>query len=261
MKEFAATVKLHNNLLRERREMLGLSAPKFAQAVGLAYGTYVRLENLHDSPIGTKGDWRTAALKIAEYHATPPEQLWPQTLLSVRKNSAVLKLSAGDAMMLAGNIDEATALLSEDASPEELMGSLEAVKTVRASLKQLTPREEAVLRARFGLDGSEEQDLAEIGRTHGVSRERIRQIELQALWKLRHLRSRDRARLRELAGVTEADVKALEQRGGVGRMQSTPKRPHAPPPPSTPAPEGLTLAESAAYFEGQRMRSAQEQQR
>ncbi len=50
----------------------------------------------------------------------------------------------------------------------------------------LTPREQRVLTLRFGLDGGEKRTLAEIGQEFGVFAERIRQIEYQALRKLRH---------------------------------------------------------------------------
>jgi len=55
------------------------------------------------------------------------------------------------------------------------------------SLKILTPREEVIIRMRFGLNSAgEEYTLEEIGRHLGVTRERIRQIEARALAKLRH---------------------------------------------------------------------------
>ena len=53
-------------------------------------------------------------------------------------------------------------------------------------LKSLTPREELVLRMRFGVGDGSEQTLEEVGRSFNVTRERIRQIESKALRKLRH---------------------------------------------------------------------------
>jgi RNA polymerase primary sigma factor len=53
-------------------------------------------------------------------------------------------------------------------------------------LESLTPREREVLRLRFGLDRGQPRTLDEVGREFGVTRERIRQIEVKALRKLRH---------------------------------------------------------------------------
>ena len=55
---------------------------------------------------------------------------------------------------------------------------------LRDSLTELDPKEEKVIRQRFGLDGAESKTLKEIGEMMNLSRERIRQIEAQALEKL-----------------------------------------------------------------------------
>jgi RNA polymerase primary sigma factor len=57
---------------------------------------------------------------------------------------------------------------------------------VGEALASLTPREQRVLRMRFGIGGSADHTLAEVGKVFGVTRERIRQIEAKALEKLRH---------------------------------------------------------------------------
>jgi RNA polymerase primary sigma factor len=56
----------------------------------------------------------------------------------------------------------------------------------RKVLKSLTPREEQVLKMRFGVGDGSEHTLEEVGRSFNVTRERIRQIESKALRKLRH---------------------------------------------------------------------------
>lgn len=66
-----------------------------------------------------------------------------------------------------------------------------ALKTITnedidAVLKTLTPREEAVIRLRFGLKDGRCHTLEEVGTEFHVTRERIRQIEAKALRKLRH---------------------------------------------------------------------------
>ena len=53
-------------------------------------------------------------------------------------------------------------------------------------LHKLTPREEKVLRLRYGIDDGRPRTLEEVGHEFNVTRERIRQIEAKALKKLRH---------------------------------------------------------------------------
>ena len=53
-------------------------------------------------------------------------------------------------------------------------------------LKTLTPREEQIIKMRFGLGDGVEHTLGEVGQRFSVTRERIRQIEAKALRKLRH---------------------------------------------------------------------------
>jgi RNA polymerase primary sigma factor len=53
-------------------------------------------------------------------------------------------------------------------------------------LDTLTPREEKVLRLRYGIDDGRTRTLEEVGKEFNVTRERIRQIEAKALRKLRH---------------------------------------------------------------------------
>ena len=55
---------------------------------------------------------------------------------------------------------------------------------VMRQLETMDPREATVLRMRFGLDGHEPRTLKEIGESLGLTRERVRQIETEALGKL-----------------------------------------------------------------------------
>ena len=71
-------------------------------------------------------------------------------------------------------------------SPTESALASDRRKKLAEALKDLAPREERVLRLRFGLDDESEQTLEEIGRTFDVTRERIRQIEASGIRRLRH---------------------------------------------------------------------------
>jgi RNA polymerase primary sigma factor len=68
----------------------------------------------------------------------------------------------------------------------EAMTNMDLSKRARQALSSLTPREEKVLRMRFGIDEEGEHTLEEVGENFSVTRERIRQIETKALRKLRH---------------------------------------------------------------------------
>ena len=70
--------------------------------------------------------------------------------------------------------------------PDEITMNSNLHDTTRDVLKSLTPREEKVLRMRFGIGERRDHTLEEIGQDFDVTRERIRQIEAKALRKLRH---------------------------------------------------------------------------
>ncbi|MCB9681468.1 MAG: RNA polymerase sigma factor RpoD [Alphaproteobacteria bacterium] len=72
------------------------------------------------------------------------------------------------------------------ASPSENMVVQSLTDTTRKVLATLTPREERVLRLRFGIGQTSDHTLEEVGQDFEVTRERIRQIEAKALRKLRH---------------------------------------------------------------------------
>jgi RNA polymerase primary sigma factor len=71
-------------------------------------------------------------------------------------------------------------------SPSEAAVNLNLSEQTRKVLATLTPREEKVLRMRFGIGEKSDHTLEEVGNDFDVTRERIRQIEAKALRKLRH---------------------------------------------------------------------------
>jgi RNA polymerase primary sigma factor len=71
-------------------------------------------------------------------------------------------------------------------SPSDAAISLNLKEKMASMLKTLTPREESIIKMRFGLDDGGERTLEEVGKTFAVTRERIRQIEAKALRALRH---------------------------------------------------------------------------
>ena len=71
-------------------------------------------------------------------------------------------------------------------SPSDAVINLNLKEQTASVLKTLTPREEKIIKMRFGLEDGSEHTLQEVGQTFAVTRERIRQIEAKALRKLRH---------------------------------------------------------------------------
>jgi RNA polymerase primary sigma factor len=80
-------------------------------------------------------------------------------------------------------------------TPEESATAQLLKEHVNEMLDILTPREQKILRMRFGLDDGRTHTLEEVGQEFGVTRERIRQIEAKALTKLR--KNRDSKALRD----------------------------------------------------------------
>ncbi|MBW2263481.1 MAG: sigma-70 family RNA polymerase sigma factor, partial [Deltaproteobacteria bacterium] len=76
-------------------------------------------------------------------------------------------------------------------SPEESTFHLDLAERSKKALGTLNPREEKILRLRFGIGVKSEHTLEEVGEEYGLTRERIRQIEARAMRKLQHpVRSR-----------------------------------------------------------------------
>ncbi len=88
--------------------------------------------------------------------------------------------------------EEEDSHLGDFIEDEDVLAPIDAVsfyllkEQLEDVLGTLTPREERVLRLRFGLDDGRPRTLEEVGQEFGVTRERIRQIEAKALRKLRH---------------------------------------------------------------------------
>lgn len=102
-----------------------------------------------------------------------------------------LLLVADDNISLSAVIDEEHDFHLADKLEQETIPAADLVllrtslrQLVRKALRELDEKEERVLRLRFGLDGQEPKTLKEIGEMMSLSRERIRQIESQALEKL-----------------------------------------------------------------------------
>ena len=135
---------------------------------------------------------RTSRYLVQEIGREPtPEEIAEKMELPLEKVRKVLKI-AKEPMSLETPIgDEEDSHLGDfiedkKISPLEAVANLNLADQTRKMLSTLTPREEKVLRKRFGIGEKTDQTLEEVGQDFEVTRERIRQIEAKALRKLRH---------------------------------------------------------------------------
>ncbi len=120
-----------------------------------------------------------------------PEELSEIIGISVARINEILKM-AGDPISLetpVGSDDESSLsdFIEDNLSPTpyEAAANTNLVEQTRIALATLTPREEKILRMRFGIGEQTDHTLEEVGRSFSVTRERIRQIEAKAISKLR----------------------------------------------------------------------------
>ena len=121
-----------------------------------------------------------------------PDEIADKMDMPVEKVRKVLKIAKEPISLETPIGEEQDSSLGDFIADEEAVNPSEAVVNsnlsdqTRKVLSTLTPREEKVLRMRFGIGGKSDHTLEEVGQDFNVTRERIRQIEAKALKKLRH---------------------------------------------------------------------------
>ena len=142
---------------------------------------------------------RTASALVHELGREPtPDEIAEKMELPLDKVRKVLKLAKEPISLETPLGEEEDSHLSDFIEDKSVISAADAVISVnlveqtRKVLATLTPREEKVLRMRFGIGQKSDHTLEEVGRDFSVTRERIRQIEAKALRKLQHpSRSKD----------------------------------------------------------------------
>jgi RNA polymerase primary sigma factor len=136
---------------------------------------------------------RTSRLLVQEIGREPtPEEIAEKMELPLDKVRKVLKIAKEPISLETPIGEEEDSHLGdfiEDKSflsPGESVVNTNLSDIIRRVLATLTPREEKVLRMRFGIGERADHTLEEVGQDFDVTRERIRQIEVKALRKLRH---------------------------------------------------------------------------
>ncbi len=136
---------------------------------------------------------RTSRYLVQEIGREPtPEEIAEKMEFPLEKVRKVLKIAKEPLSLETPIGDEEDSHLGdfiEDkkiSTPIEAVANLNLADQTRKMLATLTPREEKVLRKRFGIGEKTDHTLEEVGKDFEVTRERIRQIEAKALRKLRH---------------------------------------------------------------------------
>jgi RNA polymerase primary sigma factor len=121
------------------------------------------------------------------------EELSEYLDVPVSKVKEIVKLSQEttslDTIVDDGNLTRLADLIKDDAraEPFEMVFSMTLQETIGGILSQLSEREMRIIQLRFGLTGENPLTLEETGKYLGITRERVRQIQEKAVWKLRTL--------------------------------------------------------------------------
>jgi RNA polymerase sigma factor (sigma-70 family) len=161
------------------------------QAVTRAISKHGRTVRLPTRASARLGRLKRAAETLRQKFAREPtiQELAYALDISVEKAQGIeersqpvlsLELAVGEEGRLMDFIADHTAI-----NPAEMAIQEELIDYLNSALQELTPREQYILRARFGLDDGHMQTLEEIGQELQLTRERVRQIEAHALGRLR----------------------------------------------------------------------------
>lgn len=167
-------VNAFNWRLRRAREAKGWNRAELARQIGMAPGVVGDAERLRSVS-------ENAREKMALALGVPEDVLFPGEIDALPKGGPPqieLSLTREDVRSLSE--PDAYQEMIEGAEREALRGQLIGV------METLSPRQQRILRLRFGLDDGRLRTLDEIGHEFGLTRDRIRQIEAVALRKLRH---------------------------------------------------------------------------
>ena len=119
--------------------------------------------------------------EVAAENGIAPERV--NELLELVDDAVSLDAPVGDGESMVADLVEDTTSEGPDATTATRLCSLELAR----ALRELSPRLRSVLELRYGLNGQRARTLEEVGSELGVTRERVRQLEIRALTELRSL--------------------------------------------------------------------------
>jgi RNA polymerase primary sigma factor len=168
--------------------------PWIWQAIDRAVNDQSRIVRLPGHVIDDLTKLARAKKNLAQKLGRQPieKELASETGLPSQKVESLLKLSAGGPVSFETPVGEDGGQLGDFIAdqailqPEEQSSASLLREELSKALESLTPRERRIIELRFGLDNEYDRTLEEVGTELGLSKERIRQIEKEALAKLRH---------------------------------------------------------------------------
>lgn len=173
-KEYSVKVTIKNNLLKKRMEAAGYdSIISFCRSSGVQTSMMQAALSFKLSLYNQKGKIRDPWVRISDFLNCEPQELVPEQHWydSVKKNSSEFEVDK-----------EAFEALSYKPNPQFLLAQGNIQNAVRNAMGKLTVREQKIVNL-LSIEGYILDDVAEM---EGVTRERIRQIHLKALRKLKH---------------------------------------------------------------------------
>ena len=193
-KDYIVQIRIRNGPLLRAMRMRGFKTiSEFARACGYTNKTQPATGlspyfSLRRAPIRKNGEWSPIVLRMAKVLRLPPDCLFPEQHLrqALAKSSGELEVSAEEVARLIAP--------QEPPSPVALVERHDTERVVSQALGTLTPREERIIRLRFGIN-CEDHGLKEAGERLGITRERVRQLEAKGMRKLKHPSRRLRSRL------------------------------------------------------------------
>ena len=200
VKDLRVILRFKNALLLDaiERKFGDVSIKELATIIGMSYNTIISLINLRQSPFALRHTkyrgkesfsvdgyiYTPSSIKLAGILDCLVEDLFPLTLYKLDLPDKVQKDFPSVQMLSLQEARKQKLLTMENY--EEDFDKPFLQDDINFLLSTLTPREERVIKMRFGLDGEDEHTLDETAAQLGISKERIRQIERRGLLKLRH---------------------------------------------------------------------------
>lgn len=184
-KDYRIQVKVRNNYLLEAIELAGCrSILSAAKAAGLSPAVVYEVANLTRSPKTKLGKWRPSVIRLAESLNCLPEDIIPP-----QHHDAELATNKGEMLV---SLEELTSLSDlryltvqgPEAELEQAETKKEITERLTAALGTLKPRERKLITHYYGLTGEEKISYTELGKIHGISIERTRQVIAHGLHKM-----------------------------------------------------------------------------